>query len=111
MKKYRIEENNDSYVIVDIENKVNHVIKSKIFDMELFDYRIVEREELIDDLIRWISECTNSDKQLMKDDLKLLIMMKDDFIFSSITTNHYINSENQEFNNTCEYLIEINKKK
>lgn len=85
------------------------IIDEKIFDEELFEYRIVDREELIDDLIRWISE-NSRDKELMKEDLKMLMQWSDDYIFSSISTNDYIGEHSSNFEETCEQLIEINYK-
>lgn len=87
------------------------IINNKIFDEEMFDYVIKEREEIIDNLIGWISEITSeSDKTLMKDDLKYLMSLKDEFIFSSISTNDYVaKSDNEpEFDEICEQLLELN---
>jgi len=84
-------------------------INEKIFDEELFDYRIVSRKDLLEDLMRWISECRNSDKELMKQDLQMLMQLEDEYIFSSISTNDYISSEDSNFNETCKELLELNE--
>ena len=86
------------------------VINEKIFNEELFEYRIVDREDLIDNLIDWISEAPR-DKEIMKEDLRYLMDLKDDFIFSSISTNEYIaRSDNEdEFDDLCSELLELNK--
>lgn len=95
--------------------KINDVlISNQIFDKELFDFSIVEKNEFIERLIDWISETRNdNDKQLMKDDLKYLINLSDKYIFSSISTNEYIaESDNKElFNELCNELIKLNNKK
>jgi hypothetical protein len=94
---------------VEIEGKT---IKEKIFQEELINYRLIEREVLIEDLINWISEAQNeSYKYLMKEDLKYLINLKDEVVFSSISTNEYIaKSDNlKEFNNICKEILKLNK--
>ena len=87
------------------------IINEKIFNEELFDYQIKNRKDLIDDLIDWISEAKESDKYLMKEDLKYLINLTDEYIFSNIKTNEYIaKSDNEdEFNRLCFDLLELNK--
>jgi hypothetical protein len=106
MKKpiYVIKEVGDNFYI----NRTK--IDSKIFDEELVDYRIEDRESIIDNLIMWISECTNSDKQLMKDDLKLLINIDDEFVLSSISTNDYLYGNSETFNTKCVEILEIARK-
>ena len=92
------------YQISDIE------IADEIFDRELFDYQIRNREDLIDDLIDWITEARESDKYLMKEDLKYLMSLTDEYVFSNILTNEYIaKSDNEEeFNKICFDLLELN---
>lgn len=63
----------------------------KIQNEKELDYVLIEREDFIDDLIRWIAEVkSQSDKKLMKDDLVYLIKLNDEFILSSINTNEYL---------------------
>jgi hypothetical protein len=91
------------------EDSINGiVINEKIFDEELFEYKIIERDSFIDDLIDWISEAKGSDKVLMKADLKMLIQLKDDYIFSSISTNDYVKKGDPRFNDLCKELLELN---
>lgn len=97
--KYIIKEVGDNFYI----NKTK--IPTKIFDEELVNYRIEDRETLIDNLCMWISECKNSDQELMKADLKELINIDDEFILSSISTNHYLYGNSEEFNNQCEEIL------
>ena len=94
----------------------NILINEKIFREELTDWVIVKREEQINNLINWISECRReSDKALMKEDLKYLIGLKDEFIFSSIfssiLTNEYISkSDNlKEFKDICDEILKLNE--
>ena len=97
--KYIIKEVGDNFYI----NKTK--IPTKIFDEELVNYRIEDRETLIDNLCMWISECKNSDKELMKADLKELINIDDEFILSSISTNYYLYGNSEEFDNQCEEIL------
>jgi hypothetical protein len=85
-------------------------INDKIFTDELCDYILRERDDQIDNLIDWIGEAKDNDKQLMKDDLKYLIDLNDTYIFSSISTNEYIaESDNKErFNEICEEILKLN---
>jgi len=56
-------------------------------------YTIQDREDLIDNLIMWINECRpdrEHDKALMKEDLKMLMSWTCTEVYSSETTNDYI---------------------
>ena len=53
-------------------------------------YEIVEREDFIDELINWISEAKASDRYMMKEDLKELLLWDCEYIYSSKSTNEYI---------------------
>lgn len=83
-------------------------LNEKIRDEEMLEYHIADREELINDLMRWISEC-NKDSGLMREDMEMLMQLKDDYIFSSNSTNSYISSIDSGFNETCEELIELSE--
>ena len=98
--KYVIEEVGDNFYIN--SNK----IPSEIFNEEKVEYRIEDRETLIDNLIMWISECKTPDKQLMKDDLKELISIDDEFILSSISTNDYLYGNSERFNEECQAILD-----
>ena len=97
--KYIISEVNDNMYINTTK------IPSEIFDEEKTQYRIEHRETLIDNLCMWITECRSSDKQLMKDDLKMLINVKDEYVLSSISTNHYLYGNSEEFKTQCEEIL------
>ena len=91
------------------------LINEKIFQDEKVGYCVIEREDQIDHLIDWIGECgqdRESDKNLMKEDLKYLINLKDEYLFSSISTNEFIckSDDLEEFNNICKEILELNKK-
>ncbi len=89
----------------------NILINSDIFSLELVDYVIEERENLIDNLIDWIGECGRDrehDKDLMKEDLKMLINRKDEFLFSSISTNDYVFRGDEGFDDICKEILEVN---
>ena len=86
------------------------VINEKIFQEELFDYRVEDKKTFIDLLIDWISESnSNKDKYLMKEDLKMIMEKEDNTFFSSIHTNKYIFPDDEEFNQICEELIKLNR--
>ncbi len=78
------------YEITNIDEINNKKISDDIFDRELVDYKITDREDLIDHLIDWIGEAEGSHKELMKEDLKHLINLNDEYILSSVITNEYI---------------------
>ena len=87
-------------------------INEKIRDEELFEYRIEDRKELINNLIGWIAECGRdsygqNNKALMQQGMEMLMELEDDYIFSSISTNEYISRDDAEFNETCKQLIEL----
>ncbi len=58
-------------------------------DAETMEYKLVDRDELIDNLIGWIA-VGNKDKSLMMQDLKSLMAIEDLYVFSSINTNDYV---------------------
>jgi hypothetical protein len=101
MENYTITEGSENFFINGI------LIPNEIFNEEKIDFKIVDREDFIDYLINWISEAKSSDKQLMKSDLKDLIKIDDEFILSSIETNHYLYGNTQEFNNKCEEILNL----
>lgn len=103
MKNYTITEYGDNFYINGI------LVPNQIFEQEKIDFKIIDREYFIDDLIDWISECKNTDKELMKSDLKELIKIDDQFILSSINTNHYLYGNTEEFNNKCEEILNLIK--
>lgn len=83
-------------------------LNERIRDEDLHEYCIAHREELINDLMRWISE-GSKDSALMRQDMEMLMQLKDDYIFSSISTNEYISSDDSNFDETCKELIELNE--
>jgi len=104
--EYEIKISDDyKYYINDIE------INESIFDDEKVEYFIKEREDFIDTLIDWIGDCgrdRENDKNLMKEDLKMLINRKEKFLFSSISTNNYVFSDDEDFNSICEEILKLN---
>ena len=103
MEKYTITQKENNYFINGIE------IPNEIFEEEKVEYGIEHREDFIDTLIDWISEARGNDKELMKDDLKMLMKIDDEYILSSIGTNHYLYGNSEEFNNVCEEILELVK--
>jgi len=95
------------YTIKDF-NKINDkIIDDSIFQAEKVEYKIVERESQVDELIDWISEARGNDKGLMKEDLKYLMSIKDEYVLSSISTNEFIQ---EDTNRGQEILAEIYNK-
>lgn len=84
-------------------------IAEVIFDEELFGYTIIKREDFIETLIGWISECKTHDKELMKADLEMLMDTDEEYMFSSVSTNEYVQQGDSEFNDLCEQLLELNE--
>ena len=91
------------------DDTINGVkINERIREEDLFEYKIIHRESFIDELIGWIGECSRpSDKEMMKDDLKYLFTIEDEYIFSSSSTNEYITKNMGIFTTTCEELLEL----
>jgi hypothetical protein len=88
-------------------------IAEEIFQEEKSEWKITHKESLMNDLFVWIGEAirgSNSDSRMMQDDLFKLAKWEDEYIFSSIYTNDYINSEDSRFNEVCKELLELNKK-
>lgn len=87
------------------------VINDKIFNEEMVNYILRDRDDLIENLCLWITEAT-TDKFAMLEDLKYLMNLEDDYVFSSISTNEYIaQSDNvEEFNIICQEILDLNKK-
>ena len=98
--KYIIKEVGDNFYIN------NTKIPNKIFNEEKVDYRIENREDLIDNLFQWIGECKTSDKVLMINDLKVLINLDDKFVLSSISTNDYLYGNSERFNEECKAILD-----
>lgn len=100
------------------ENTINGIeLDDRIREEGLHEYYIVDREELIDNLIMWIAEAQypmlqgrvrSADAYLMKEDLKMLMEWDDDYILSSMETNSYLNPQSDGFNEACIELISIN---
>lgn len=94
----------------------NVKINDRVFNEELVDYTIRDREEFIDTLIDWIGEAHDrpnddrpNDLYLMKEDLRSLMKETEEFMLSSIQTNDYLFSEDWEFDEVCEEILKINE--
>lgn len=99
------------FYIIEDENFAEKIKVNLEKEVEECQWTIEEREDLIDRLIDWIWETHNSDKEIMKTDLKYLIMLPDKYIFSSETTNEYVaKSDNEkQFNELCYDFITYKK--
>ena len=94
--RQEIEKESMSYGdIAELASLAEHIDKGDTLLLEWAgvpeDYKIVDRESEIDNLIRWISETkSDNDKELMKDDLKMLMSLTCKNVYSSESTNDYI---------------------
>lgn len=72
-------------------------------------YEPVERNEMIDDLARWIGEREDScERTMMMDDLMMLRSIDDDIVFSSGVTNDYVVASRrpEKFDEICRSLLD-----
>jgi len=92
------------------EDTINGIkLNEKIQQEELHEYYIIHRESFIDELITWISQA-NKDKELMKQDLKMLMNINDEYILSSNSTNSYLYPKCLDYEKVCKEILKINKK-
>ena len=97
----------DGNVFIDGEE-----INVNVFDQDMVEYKTVYREDEIGCLIQWISEVKNDyQKSLVMSDLKQLMSISDEYVFSSGSTNDYVSkSEDPEnFNKICNEILGKNK--
>jgi len=109
------------------------LINEKIFNQEMVNWSVVDRETQIDHLIDWIGEVAQeshelqeivrfyllcgsdrqSDKYLMKEDLTTLIKKGDNganqTFFSSILTNEYVFWDEDKFDEICDEILKLNE--
>jgi len=83
-------------------------LNEKIRQEEMHEYSIVEREEVISNLIGWIGE-SNKDSGVMRDDMEMLLGWNDYHILTSNSTNSYLRQGDSEFDDACKELLEINE--
>ena len=79
-------------VRIDDENRVfvdDNEIHEFVFDDERSDYIVRTRDELIDNLCDYIAEARTSRAEMLKD-LVYLTSLNDEYVFSSIITNHFV---------------------
>jgi hypothetical protein len=97
-------------VIQDNLNSIEYRIDNNIVDNGLIaPYYVVNRENEADELERiMIPEArTESDRELMREDLETLQNSDDEYVFGNYGTNGFITKEDiEEFNRVCQELIE-----
>jgi hypothetical protein len=92
------------------ENSINgEKLNDKIREDDLHEYYIVDREDYIESIIGWIPNATDSDKFLMKSDLKMLMNWEDEYILTSNSTNSYLHPGDKQFDEACEEILKINE--
>ena len=84
------------YTINDTNKINNKIISDDIFQEEKVEYRIENRENLIDTLFGWVSESKENDRDLIKEDIKYLITIEDKYVLSSMSTNEYLTEDSEE---------------
>ncbi len=109
IKLHKVEMKDGTLFIDDVE------INEEVYQKELSEYWIVDREDQIEQLKIWIREAIQNrdrrgDLYLMEEDLDYLKDLNDELIFSSYSTNDYIaKSDNPErWNEICEDILEKN---
>jgi len=89
-------------------------INKKIFQKEMVDWNVEDKETFMDSLIDWISESDREiDKYLMKEDLKMMIEKgtggENQTFFKSILTNDYLFYNDEGFNEVCDEILKLNE--
>lgn len=104
-----------------IDDNYNSFVDSQLIDESIFDegmvkYIIRTKAEIIDDLKLHLIGAVNSNSvNPIISDLRLLnsnAFSNDEFILSSIETNHYLSQHHdaEQFNNICKEIIDLNNK-
>ena len=104
MENYTIEKTTETFI-----NGIK--IDNQIFDKNKSWYRVIKREEVINNLIECISNCKSEpDIIFMKKSLKYLLNHDDEFIFYYIGSPTYLlKSDNKkDFNLLCKVLLKLN---
>lgn len=83
-------------------------LDEKIRDEDMHEYYITHRESFLEELMRWIGEA-NKDKELMKQDLEMLMGWDDEYILTSNSTNSYLGQGDSDFDTACQELLELHE--
>jgi len=83
------------------------LLNEKIAQEQLHEYSIIDLEDFIDELIRWISEARES-KTLMMQDLRMLMNVNEDYILTSNSTNSYLYPGESGFEDVCQEILDLN---
>jgi len=81
--------------------------------IEEIGWEVLDRAETIDNLMKWICEAKEPDKQLMIDELHQLQLWDDEFVWSNIYTNEFISTleDPKKSDEIVEMFLQINKEK
>lgn len=87
-------------------------IQEDVFDNEMVDWKLVERDQMVDDLFDWIGEARrdSADRNLMIADVRMLMEWDDLYVWSSILTNDYVSPSHEpvRFNEICQQVLDAN---
>ena len=88
-------------------------IHPEVNENGLANYTIIEREEMIEDILNRIShyESGSANRMFMEDTLEKLYKVNDELVFSSKHDNEVISktANPERFNEICEKMLEVDK--
>ena len=88
----------------------NTLINEKIFQEEMSDYAIRDKETGIDNLIMWIADSkSDNDKLLMKRYSRDLLNYEGGYFLSSFSSNVFLFPYDTEFHEECDKILKLNK--
>ncbi len=86
------------------------LINETIFQEEMSDYAIRDKQTMEDDLFMWIAESkSDGEKLAMKSDLRDLQNYEGEYFLSSISTNDFLFPDDPEFHDECDKILKLNK--
>lgn len=83
------------------------IIDDELFEEEVLKYVLRDRNEIIDDIFDYLPGQNKINSELIRENIKFLATLKDEFIFISIEDNSYIerSSEPEKFDKQCEISL------
>lgn len=86
-------------------------ICDEVFDENMVDYILVEREVEISNISDSLAGTYGEEREMLLADISILQLLDDVYIFSNISTNEYIAASNDidGFNSLCEEILDKNR--